>query len=343
MKNPLQPRSQWITLIQPLDALHNKNCAWNRVGRMSFYLNQTEHYHKNDLKNLKWEVTVCNCMEPRTSPVRQVLAKNCTYGEQLVDYLFHFIPQKQCKRIMEVGGGYGFVMRDLLRNVPGVKATMVDISPAMITFQQQTLDAFDIRFIHSDFFDIDPKVIREQDLVVMNEIVGDFPTACGITRASAACSNLDNATADKISEYVKQGIITLPQDEPFNLNIGAMMALDRVCSCHVPCIFLSEHSCEATVTDQMSALFKLTPSGNPEEIRLIGHSEYTIRFSDLERLARFHGYTVMRGNYTDFIKVEFSDRVRRIIKSRSQKDSDEIIRHFIEDLYIYEYLLLIKE
>ncbi|MCG8686189.1 MAG: hypothetical protein MI892_15020, partial [Desulfobacterales bacterium] len=111
-------------------------------------------------------------------------------------------------------------------------------------------------------------------------------------------------------------------------------------SCNVPYIFLSEHSCEATVTDHMAAIVKLTPSGNPEEIRLIGHSEYTIRFSDLESIARSFGYTVIRGNYTDFIKIDFSDRIRRILKSNSQKDDHEIIRHFIEDLYIYEYLLL---
>ncbi len=312
-------------------------------ANMSFFLNQTEQYHKNDLDNLMWEVTVCNSMETETSPLRQILVKNRTYGEQLWDYLFHFIPKKHCNKVMEVGGGYGFLMRDLLRNAPGIKVTMVDISPAMMTFQRQTLDGFHIRFLQSDFFDIDQGVIQDQDLVVMNEIVGDFPTACGITKNMVTCENHDNAYFDNIREYVKQGIITLPEDEPFNLNIGAMMALDRVCSCNVPYIFLSEHSCEATVTDHMATNIKLTPSGNPEEIRLIGHSEYTIRFSDLESMARSHGYTVMRGNYTDFIKVDFSNRVHRIFKSNSQKDAYEIIRHFIEDLDIYEYLLLIRE
>ncbi len=310
---------------------------------MSFSLNQTEHYHKNDLDNLKWEVTVCNSIETKTSPIRQILVKNRTYGEQLWDYLFRFIPKKLCHKVMEVGGGYGFLMRDLLRNAPDIKATMVDISPAMMSFQRQTLDGLHTRFLQSDYFDIDTGLIQNQDLVVMNEIVGDFPTACGITQKMVTRGNHDNTTFDNIREYVKKGIITLPDDEPFNLNVGAMMALDRVCSCNVPYIFLSEHSCEATVTDHMSAHITLNPSGNPEEIRLIGHSEYTIRFSDLERIARFHGYTVMRGNYTDFIKVDFSNRVYRILKSNSQKDSYEIIRHFIEDLYIYEYLLLIKE
>ena len=293
------------------------------------------------MDDLMWEVTVCNSIEPATSPVRQILAQNSTYGEQLAAYLFHLIPSKYCNNVMEIGGGYGYLMRDMLRNSPRLKATMVDISPAMMTRQRQTLDGFHIHFLQSDFFDIDRGVIQDQDLVVMNEIVGDFPTACGITKNMVACGNHDNAYFDKIREYAEQGIITLPENEPFNLNIGAIMALDRVCSCNVPYIFLSEHSCEATVTDHMSSHIKLTPSGNPEEIKLIGHSEYTIRFSDLESIARSHGYTVMRGNYTDFIKVDFSNRVHRIFKSNSQKDAYEIIRHFIEDLYIYEYLLLL--
>jgi len=310
---------------------------------MSFFLNQTEQYHKNDMDDLMWEVTVCNSIEPETSPVRQILAQNHTYGEQLAAYLFNFIPKKCCNNVMEVGGGYGYLMRDLLANAPGIKATMVDISPAMMTRQRQTLAPFDISYIQSDFFDIDPSLIQDQDLVVMNEIVGDFPTACQITNDMVTCGNHDDEFLDRIHEYITQCIIELPEDEPFNLNIGAMQALDRLCSCNVPYIFLSEHSCEATVNDHMANYIKLEPSGNPEEIRLIGHSEYTIRFSLLESIARSFDYTVVRGNYTDFIKVNFSNRIHRIFKSNSQKDSHEIFRHFIEDLYIYEYLLLIRE
>ena len=310
---------------------------------MSFFLNQTEQYHKNDLDNLMWEVTVCNSLEPETSPLRQILLNDRTYGEHLCAYLFDFIPKKRCNKVMEVGGGYGFLMRDLLGNRSGINTTMVDISPAMMRFQRQTLDGFQIRFLQSDFFNIDQDLIQDQDLVIMNEIVGDFPTACGITHHMLAGARQENASFDSIREYIKQGIITLPENEPFNLNIGAIMALEKVCSCHVPYIFLSEHSCEATVTDHMAKYINLMPSGNPEEIRLIGHSEYTIRFSDLESIARAFGYTVVRGNYTDFIKVDFSNRIHRIFKSKSQKDDFEIIRHFIEDLYIYEYLLLVQE
>lgn len=293
--------------------------------------------------DLKFEVTVCNSMEPEDSPIRQILLSNGTYGEHLAAYLLDFIPQKNCNKVLEVGGGCGFLMRDLLGHSPGINATMVDISPAMMSHQRRTLLSFDVCYLQSDFFDIDPGVIKDQDLVIMNEIVGDFPTVCQITSDMLTIGNHDNTFLDKVREYVIQGIIKLPGEETFNLNIGAIMALDKVCSCNVPYIFLSEHSCEATVTDYMAPYIKLEPSANPEEIRLIGHSEYTIRFSYLENIARSFGYKVVRGNYTDFIKIYFSNRIHRIFKSNSQKADHEIIRHFIEDLYIYEYLLLINE
>ena len=38
------------------------------------------------MNDLMWEVTVCNSIEPNTSPVRQILAQNRTYGEQLACY-----------------------------------------------------------------------------------------------------------------------------------------------------------------------------------------------------------------------------------------------------------------
>ena len=119
---------------------------------MSFFLNRTEHYHKKNLENLNWEVTVCNSIEADTSPIRQILVNNRTYGEQLFDYLFEFISKERCSRVMEVGGGYGFLMRDLLRHVPDINATMVDISPAMMTRQRQILEGFHVRFLQSDFF-----------------------------------------------------------------------------------------------------------------------------------------------------------------------------------------------
>ena len=75
----------------------------------------------------------------------------------------------------------------------------------------------------------------------------------------------------------------------------------------------------------------------------MGHDEYTIRFSDLVRVAEQFGYRVVRGQYKDFITYEYTDAINFILTSGSQKDEHEIIRQFIEDLYKYEYLVLIRD
>jgi hypothetical protein len=135
--------------------------------------------------------------------------------------------------------------------------------------------------------------------------------------------------------------IVLPVKERFTMNLGAIQALEKLCSARVPYIYISEHSCEACVPKQLTGLLELTPAGDPERISLHGHNEYTIRFSDLERVAASFGYSSMRGQYIDFIKPEIKDDVEFILRLGSSKiDRHEIIRQFIEDLIKYEYLVL---
>jgi hypothetical protein len=112
----------------------------------------------------------------------------------------------------------------------------------------------------------------------------------------------------------------------------------------VPLIFLSEHSCEASVTGPYRDLIRVSSSDNPECILLKGHDEFTIRFSHLEKIGRYHKYKVIRGPVADYVPFEMTARLRAIIKAPSPwRDEDEIVKYFIEDLYKYEYLLLSKE
>ena len=54
-------------------------------------------------------------------------------------------------------------------------------------------------------------------------------------------------------------------------------------------------------------------------------------------------YKTFRGPLADFIAFDFKEKVRYIMSSKFfRKDEHEIIRYFIEDLYQYEYLILMK-
>jgi hypothetical protein len=129
--------------------------------------------------------------------------------------------------------------------------------------------------------------------------------------------------------------------ERFAVNLGAIQALEKLCSAQIPYIYISEHSCEASIPKQLLGLLELTATGDPERIRLHGHDEYSIRFSDLERVAAFFGYNFRRGQYLDFINPQIGNGIEFILRLGPSKiDRHEIIRQFIEDLAKYEYLVL---
>ena len=125
------------------------------------------------------------------------------------------------------------------------------------------------------------------------------------------------------------------------MNIGALQALEKLCSARIPAIFLVEHSCEATVPQLLQGLVTVVATGNPQRISLAGHDEYTLRFSQLERIASAWGYTTRRGPIADFLPLRLTDRLRNILAApQARSDTQEIIRHFAGDLFQYEYLLL---
>ena len=135
-----------------------------------------------------------------------------------------------------------------------------------------------------------------------------------------------------------------PQGETFNVNIGAIEALEKLCSSGIPYIYLGEHSCEASVPEGLRSLIRIESTGNPEKISLTGHDEYTIKFSYLEKVGASHGYKSIRGPFADFIQFEMTDEARyALMYGDHYSDEAEMISQFIEDLYKYEYLILIRK
>ncbi len=282
-----------------------------------------------------------NALEGASSPCRSVLEKPGSFGELLFDHLSKLIPLNTLSSVAEIGGGYGFLMRDFLRKGSFTKVAMIDLSPVLLNKQRETLKDCGVSFLENDFFYIGASFYNAYDLVILNEIVGDFPTICDISPDSMASPH-DDPFTEKISRFFHNYALPVPE-RTFNLNIGAMEAVEKLCSAGVRYIYLSEHSCEATVPEELKHKITITSAMNPERIPLMGHCEYTIRFSYLVRIAEQLGYRVLRGQYRDFISVNYSGRVNFILTSHSQKDDHEIIRQFIEDLFKYEYVVLMRQ
>ena len=308
---------------------------------MNYLLNTTEDYHINKLTSLGWELTVCNALYPKSSPCRNVLQFQDSFGIHLYNFLNKLIPLQEVHNVLEVGGGMGYLMHDFLRINPAISATMLDISPYLLEKQKETLSEFDVRFCHKNILKIAGDDLACFDLVILNENLGDLPTLIAhkdkYTPADKECKQ----QLQRVDYFRNKYALSLLEEE--NINIGAMEVVYKFCSAKVKYIYLSDHSCEASIPATIKPYLNLTSTNNPEKIMLKGHDEYTIKFSHLEKIAAFYNYKVVRGQFADFLHPNFTDKVKTALRLETPFTSEqEIIRHFIYDLYKYEYMVLIK-
>jgi len=77
---------------------------------------------------------------------------------------------KRVKKILEIGGGYGYLMKDFLQcvNNDGLEISMLDISPYLLEKQKETLTKFPVVFNNEDFLETDSAYLSTFDLVILN-------------------------------------------------------------------------------------------------------------------------------------------------------------------------------
>jgi len=313
--------------------------------QMEYTLNTTKAYHINQLNTLGWELTICNALYPEKTPLRRVLARNDSYGHLLYEYLNRLIPMKNTKQIIEIGGGYGYLMKDFLDCNRSLEPCMLDISPYLLRQQKETLMEYYVSYRDEDFLETDTVFLREFDLAILNENLGDFPTLVNLDQKIFQLSSGDaNHDLAQAIYFFEQYRLERPTSETFHFNLGALQALEKLCASGAPYIFLGEHSCEAAVPQALRSLVHIESTGTPEKISLMGHDEYSIQFSYLQKIAEAFSYACVRGPFADFIPFTITEELRSTMASQGRYgDEDEIIYQFIEDLYTYEYLVLIKE
>lgn len=314
------------------------------LGGSQYYFNTTCSYHSDALETLGWELTVCNALYPTDTPIRRILVRDGSYGHLLHDYLRNFIPLETIEKVIEIGGGYGFLMKDLVERSRRMRPCMLDISPTLIKKQQEMLQGYDATFRLEDALETDLDVFRQYDFAILNENLGDFPTLVNLDRNIFTRGELNDSVLKKVLRFFNMYNLERPSDEWFNFNIGAMEIIENLCSAGVNYIFVGEHSCEATTPKKLLPYIRLKSTGNPKRITLMGHDEYTIKFSYIQRVATHLGYKTVRGPFADYIVPQLTGELMTILGSRGlYSDKAEIICQFVEDLYEYEYLILMKE
>jgi hypothetical protein len=309
---------------------------------MGYILNTTDDYHIHTLNSLGWELTVVNALYPEDSPCRGALKNKASFGTQLFHFLERLIPLTTLKTVLEVGGGLGYVMKDFLTLAPHFQATLLDISPFLLQKQKETLAGLSANFREMDFLKIPLSDLRAFDLVILNENLGDFPTLIEQNDHPAQDDAEAIQWSNRITHFTKTYFLSFAANE--NINIGALEIVEKLCDAGIPYIYLSEHSCEASLNNPRFPHLNFVASGVPERISLKGHAEFTIKFSHLETIARVFRYKVFRGRYIDILPIDFNDKVRTALRTATPHfDGQEIIQQFVYDLYKYEYLVLIND
>lgn len=314
---------------------------------IKFSLNTTEAYHTDQLNTLGWELTMCNALYPKGTPLRRILARDHSYGHLLHEYLGRFIPIKNIKKILEIGGGYGYLMKDFLdyNDAAAFETSMLDISPVLLEKQKEILKGFPVVFRNENFLETNGAYLSEFDLVILNENLGDFPTLVNVSRELLQMhGEADDPSLQKMFYFFRKYDLDRTLPEIFHFNLGALQVLEKLCVSGVPYIFLGEHSCEAALPAIPRLHACALSTGMPERISLKGHDEYTIKFSYLQKVAETFGYEYLRGPFADFVPLAITEELRFTLASHGcGRDDGEMICQFVEDLFKYEYLILIRK
>ena len=104
---------------------------------------------------------------------------------KLYQFFKNHLPSADTKSYLEVGVGHGLFTSTMLRNYPGIMATLVDISETSIKTANELLGAFhvvrsNITFVHGDYFTVD--IPQKYDFIIMGEVLEHVNDAFGFMR-----------------------------------------------------------------------------------------------------------------------------------------------------------------
>jgi hypothetical protein len=207
--------------------------------------------------------------------------------------------------------------------------------------QKKILSGFKVRFCQKDILKIDADDLTCFDLVILNENLGDLPTLVARSDKNILADEESKHLQERIKYFQEKYALSFSEEE--NINIGAMEVVDKLCQARIKYIYLGEHSCEASIPAHLKHYLNFDSSNNPEKITLKGHDEYTIKFSHLQKIADFCNYKIVRGQFADFLPLNFNDKVQTALRLGTPfTEEQEIIQQFVYDLYKYEYMVIMK-
>ncbi len=295
----------------------------------------TYDYHRFGAPDLMTELTICESFASAGSPYMASLNNPKPYGAIVGDFLSSKGLLKRGARILEAGGGYGTLMNGLLgANSNLIQSVfMTDLSMHMLRKQKEKLREWGslIGFIQADILSL-IESITDIDLIIINEVIGDLDVA----------TNLESGNLpDDVSEILEKYELEIPDSGSFNFNIGAIKLIEAVSKKNIPA-FVTEHSSDPIVPDNMRFLEEgLAMNSFPREIRLHKHSEYTIRFSHLVKIAEALGRRARTGSLIDLVGVKNTPDMKFIFSNRiTGTERQAVIYELLDHIREYRWMVI---
>lgn len=297
----------------------------------SLRINDTRHHYRFGTVDLMTEFTICESFATIDSPYMTAVDRPRPYGVMVGELL----GLREGSRICEAGGGYGNLMRGFLegyaRQIDHVY--MIDLSRSLLRRQRDRLKAWSslITYINGDITEM-VAAFSDIDCLIMNEVIGDLETIQDLN-----CTDLPGDVQEMIQRYD----LETPSAGTVNFNWGAIRLVEEICRRGIP-VFISEHSSDPLVSDDMAFLRRgLNRDGFPREIRLAGHSEFTIRFSHLVKVARAWGCSVDGGSLIDLVGLKRSPKMRFVFTAHAQAtDEQALLYELLDHIREYRWLLI---
>ena len=143
----------------------------------------THDYHRYGSPDLMTELTICESFASLNSPYMTALEKPKPYGAMVGDFLMQNNILRNGSRVLEVGGGYGTLMkgllyahRDMVKNV-----YMTDLSMYMLNRQREALKEWGnlVCFVNADVLSF-MNSVKNIDIIILNEVIGDLDVVAGL-------------------------------------------------------------------------------------------------------------------------------------------------------------------
>jgi len=303
------------------------------IPSLKMIVNDTRDYYGREGIELGSELTTSTQISAHPS----ITNFGLPYGEILCEAIIERFGAIHGARVLEIGGGLANVAREFTYRLwteyeGAVYYSMLDISPEFVECQKEAMAAYRLKeHIQGDAHYLRDHVKESVDIVICNEVVGDLVTIDKVPYGAWLQNPFRSESAkrywlDQASGLIqKYGILVDSSAKRLAFNVGAMMLVEQICDVLKPggVAFISEYSCERgrgpdefysgnldpSEVGDLTNLSWLEKMSFPGRAELIGHTEYSVKFSHLEQIAKAKGMQVERGSIYDLMQVK-SDVVK---------------------------------